>query len=46
MSNKGNDTTILAFDLVVKLPAGPQSEELVTVTVPATDSCNSSEVHK
>lgn len=46
MSNKGNDTTILAFDLVVKLPAGPQSEGLVTVTVPATDSCNSSEVHE
>lgn len=46
MSNKGNDTTILAFDLAVKLPAGPQSEELVTVTVPATDSCNSSEVHE
>lgn len=35
MSDKGNDPTILAFDLVVKLPAGPQSEELVTAATAA-----------
>lgn len=46
MSNKGSNTTILAFDRVVKLLAGPQYEQLVTVTIPATDLCNILKVHE